>query len=246
MNSSSRNIRAKKSLGQNFLKDHHILQKILTSSDISPDDHIVEIGPGFGILTLELAKLAKKITAIELDQRLLGHLRKILPKNVELLHLDALKFQPPKTPYKVVANIPYYITSPLLNHFLQAPNKPASMTLLVQYEVARKICRLDPDMSVLSLQVALYGHAKLIKKVSPGAFSPQPKVDSAILHIEIDPQTDDKTAEKILHLAKQAFSQGRKKLSNTIPEYKEKLAALQIQDKRPQHLSITDWLNLLS
>lgn len=235
----------KKSLGQNFLHDRNVLAAIIQTANISSEDHIIEIGPGLGILTQELAKKAKQVTSIELDQRLIPHLQKILPKNVELIHADALKFTPPDSPYKVVANIPYYITSPLINHFLQTPHKPESMTLLVQYEVAQKICQLEPDMSVLSLEVALFGQTKMMKKVSRAAFKPQPKVDSAILHITVKPWCGDSEAKKILTLAKKAFSQGRKKLSNTLKEYKTQLTHLHLENKRPQHLSITDWQKLL-
>ncbi|MDA1060417.1 MAG: 16S rRNA (adenine(1518)-N(6)/adenine(1519)-N(6))-dimethyltransferase RsmA [bacterium] len=240
-------IKAKKSLGQNFLKDEKVLQKILETGNIAATDHIVEIGPGTGVLTKELAKQAKEVTTIELDARLIPmlHLSVIDKyKNVTLLEQDALTFIPPSTPYKVVANIPYYITSPLLNHFLQAENPPQTITLLVQDEVAHKICTLTPKMTVLSLQVALFGTATYIEKVSKNAFRPRPKVDSAIIHIETNPNNREKSLQ-ILKLAKRAFSQRRKKLSNTLPELLEKLISLNLDQKRPQHLTIEDWQKLL-
>jgi len=165
---------AKKYLGQNFLVNSGALKKIVETAGISKNDHIVEVGPGLGVLTKELAKLAKKVTSIELDKSFFPILKESLGeyKNIEILHQDALRFIPPKTKYKVVANIPYNITSPLINHFLQAENKPESMTLLVQDEVAEKICTKDPKMTILSLQVALFGEAKLIKKVSKESFFP--------------------------------------------------------------------------
>lgn len=238
---------AKKSLGQNFLISENALEKIVETAKIVSTDNIVEIGPGLGVLTKELTARAKKVTSIELDRELSRILQDLVPaKNLTILNQDALRFTPPKGPYKIVANIPYNITSPLLNHFLQAENKPKTMTLLIQKEVAEKICQKDPDMSVLSLQVALFGAPHLIKIVPKSAFYPIPKVDSAIIHIEIHKNIPDEQALKILKTAKQAFSQRRKKLSNTLPELKTELKNLGLSDKRPQHLSITDWQNLVS
>ena len=239
-------IKAKKSLGQNFLKSEKALAKIVETAAISPQDHIIEVGPRQGVLTKELAKKAAKVTTIELDSRLIPVLHESIlekHKNVVLLEQDALTYTPPNTPYKVVANIPYYITSPLLNHFLHAETPPQTMTLLVQEEVAKKICTLTPKMTVLSLQVALFGTAEYVKKVPKTAFQPAPKVDSAIIHIETH-QTDRKVALQILKIAKRAFSQRRKKLSNTLPELLDKLTSLKLEDARPQHLTIEDWQKL--
>lgn len=245
----SNSLFAKKSFGQNFLINKSVLQTIVEAANINQNDCIIEVGPGLGVLTLELAKLAKKILSIELDVNFITILKNYLPENVELIHQDALRFSPPDSKYKVVANIPYNITSHLINHFLQNQNKPASITLLIQKEVAEKICTLDPDMSVLSLQIALFGKAKLIKKVSNNNFYPAPKVDSAIIHIEIYHLSDpnyipQEKALQILNLAKKAFSQRRKKLSNTLPELKEQLTKLNLAAKRPEHLAISDWKNL--
>lgn len=245
----SNSLFAKKSFGQNFLINRSVLQTIIEAANINQNDHITEVGPGLGVLTIELAKSAKKVLSIELDANFITILKNYLPENVEIINQDALKYSPPATKYKVVANIPYNITSHLINHFLQNENKPTSITLLIQKEVAEKICTLNPDMSVLSLQIALFGKAKLIKKVSNNNFYPAPKVDSAVIHIQINQPTDPnyiprEKALQILNLAKKAFSQRRKKLSNTIPELKEQLSKLNLSDKRPQHLSIQDWKNL--
>lgn len=243
------NLFAKKSFGQNFLINKSVLQTIIETANIGQNDVVVEVGPGLGVLTIELAKLAKKVLSIELDANLIAILKNYLPENVEIIHQDALKYSPPALQYKIVANIPYNITSHLINHFLQNENKPLFLTLLIQKEVAEKICALNPDMSVLSLQIALFGQAKLIKKISKNNFYPIPKVDSAIIHIEIYQSTDPdyiprEKALKILNLAKKAFSQRRKKLSNTLPELKEKLIQLNLAEKRPQHLSIQNWKTL--
>lgn len=246
---------AKKFLGQNFLIDKNILEIIVKSAEINKDDHVVEVGPGLGVLTQELAKISKKVTTIELDSSLLPILEKTLEgySNIEVINMDALKFQPPETPYKVVANIPYNITSPLITRFLQRHNPPESMTLLIQLEVAEKICEKEPKMSVLSLQVAMHGTAKITKKVSPTCFYPPPKVTSAILQITTFPPTDQnyitpEESKKILSLAKKAFSQKRKKLSNTLgksdPEIAKTLQKLGFLEKRPQTLSVQDWKKL--
>ncbi|MFH1284243.1 MAG: 16S rRNA (adenine(1518)-N(6)/adenine(1519)-N(6))-dimethyltransferase RsmA [Candidatus Peregrinibacteria bacterium] len=244
---------AKKRLGQNFLISSSALSKIVKTADISQHEHVVEIGPGLGVLTRELSNSAKKVTSVELDSSLLPALKETLLdcKNVEIINMDALKFIPPAGPYKVVANIPYNITSPLINHFLQAENKPSSITLLVQKEVAEKICQLEPKVSILSLQIALFGKAEFIKGIPSTAFFPIPNVDSAIIRIILrDPQNPDfiptDEALKILKTAKQAFSQKRKKLSNTLPHLKG-ITEIDL-NRRPETLSVKEWqtLNQLS
>ncbi|OGJ43724.1 ribosomal RNA small subunit methyltransferase A [Candidatus Peregrinibacteria bacterium RIFCSPLOWO2_02_FULL_39_10] len=243
---------AKKSFGQNFLLNGQILTIMTDIAEISKDDHVIEIGPGLGTLTQELAKKAGKVTSIELDRNLIPILKETLKdfSNVEIINSDALLFEPSENTYKVVANIPYNITSHLISHFLQNKNPPESLTLLIQYEVAKKLCTLNPDMSVLSLGTALFGKAKFIKKVKKGSFFPVPKVDSAIIHISLyEPSEKEfigrENAIKILNLAKKAFSQKRKKIKNPLPELKEKLTALNLAEKRPQELSIDDWENLM-
>lgn len=239
---------ANKFLGQNFLVSEESLEKIVEAAKIMSEDLVVEIGPGLGVLTQELIKKAKHVKSIELDPTLLPILEDVLQAkdqaNLEIIHQDALRYTPDPTPYKVVANIPYNITSPLINHFLQAENKPKSMTLLVQLEVAEKICTLDPKMTILSLQIALFGKATLVAKVPSTHFHPQPKVDSAIIHIEITPQASDEEAAKILKTAKRAFSQRRKKLSNTMPELKNANCPIDL-NRRPETLSIDEWKQIL-
>ena len=226
---------AKKSFGQNFLVERPILETILETANIQPEDHIVEVGPGLGVLTQELAKKAAKVTTIELDDSLIPLLQSTLPANVKLLHQNALDFTPPTTPYKVVANIPYNITSPLLRHFLQATNPPQTLTLLIQKEVAEKLSATEPNHSMLSLQTQLYAQPKIAKIVPPEAFFPAPKVHSAIIHLQTI--TPHPLATEILKLASQAFLQKRKKLSNTLRSHQLN----QYADQRPQHLSIKDW-----
>ena len=262
------NLWAKKHFGQNFLISESALEIIVNTADISKNDHIIEIGPGLGVLTQQLAQKAKNVTTIELDETLLPILKETLQnyENIKIVNDDALEFTPPSSKYKVVANIPYNITSPLLNHFLQAQTTPQSMTLLVQKEVAEKMCKptsqnqknKSPKHSILSLQVHLFGEPKLIKKVPSTAFHPAPKVDSAIIHIEVYKKSHKNYIPKndalsILKLAKQAFTQKRKKLSNTLGKLKlpginlsEKLKKLGLENARPEHLRIEDWKKLIN
>lgn len=244
-------LKALKRFGQNFLTNGSILEKMISAAEITKNDHVIEIGPGLGVLTKELALNAGKVTTIELDKFLIPILKENLSdySNIEILNIDALTFTPPKEKYKVVANIPYNITSPLLNHFLKAENKPISITFLVQKEVADKICKSENNESILSLQVKLFGHPKIIAKVSKNSFYPAPKVDSAILHIKIYEKTDssyisDEDALKILEIAKKAFSGKRKMLSTTLKSMRPTLEKLDLSTSRPQELSIKDWQNL--
>lgn len=251
----SQKLRAKKFLGQNFLVNEESLHTIVETAQISPTDHIVEVGPGLGVLTKELVSKAKKVTSIELDPEMVTILKCTFPdtKNLEILSQDALQFQPPSTPYKVVANIPYNITSPLINHFLQATHQPISLTLLVQKEVAEKICTREPDMTILSLQVSLFGEPQYIKTVPSKHFYPSPKVDSAIIFIETHSPKSEKfiplpEAQILLKKAKMAFSQRRKKILNTM-NLRDKLQDMEKigidPNRRPETLSIKEWQKLI-
>jgi 16S rRNA (adenine1518-N6/adenine1519-N6)-dimethyltransferase len=245
---------ARKRFGQNFLVNEDSLQAIVKTAEISPSDTIIEVGPGLGVLTVELAKKAKEVITIELDRNLLPVLAETLKdfNNIELLNQDALKYVAEVSPYKIVANIPYNITSHLINHFLQAENKPTSLTLLVQKEVAEKMSVLNPDMTVLSLQVALFGKMRYVKKIPAGHFHPAPKVDSAIIHIRLFTEKDpeylpQETAMEILKIAKACFSGRRKKLRNTLPsEYHEQAAKVGLDlSLRPETLSVKQWRTLV-
>jgi len=234
-------VKAKKSLGQNFLTSTSIVEKIVEEAGITNKDIVIEIGPGLGILTNELCKTAKKVKAIEIDSSLIPKLQQNLHhENLEIINADALTFIPTEKTYKIVANIPYYITSPLITHFLTLENPPSTMTIMVQKEVADKIC--DKKNSILSLQIHLYSTSKIVLRVHRGSFVPMPKVDSAVIHLKLLTKANRaKNPEKILSLAKQAFSQKRKKLSNTLRHILPILKALHFEDLRPEHLSIQDW-----
>jgi 16S rRNA (adenine1518-N6/adenine1519-N6)-dimethyltransferase len=191
-------IKAKKSLGQNFLKSKGAISSIIRAGNIQPSDTILEIGPGKGVLTEELVKIAGKVVAVEKDDRLIEHLQEkfhaeIENGKLELIHQDILEWNRNRTPgvghpvcdngYKVIANIPYYITGQLIRQFLESESQPSLMVLMLQKEVAKRIVARDEKESILSLSVKAYGEPKYIETVPARYFSPAPKVDSAILLI---------------------------------------------------------------
>jgi 16S rRNA (adenine1518-N6/adenine1519-N6)-dimethyltransferase len=266
------NIIPNKRLGQNFLTDKKILAKIIQAADLSPDDIVLEVGPGTGILTLELAKYAKKVIAVEKDRKIAEILKNILIKNniknVEIIEEDILKLenffchpersegsrrdsslakqgQNDKFSYKLVANIPYYLTSPLIRKFLESKNQPEFMILMIQKEVAQRICAKPPRMSLLSVATQFYAEPKIISYVSKKSFFPQPKVDSAIIKMTpkkipsviairrlAEKQSPDiatglprdlrslamtkEFRDRFFKVAKAAFSQPRKQLINNL------------------------------
>lgn len=238
----SQGITPKKSMGQNFLIDENIVRKIVKAANIKKSDVIVEIGPGTGILTKELALCAKKVVAIEKDEKLA---KKLDIKNVEVITGDALvKIHDIKGPYKVVANIPYYITSFLIRTLLELENKPKDIILLIQKEVAKRIC--SKENNLLSLSVKYYAKAEIIDYVSKNCFFPKPKVDSAI--IKITPNKREKN-DSLFKLIKKGFSHPRKTLINNLKQEKiqEFLINRGLDLKiRPERLDIKDWIELHS
>lgn len=242
----------KKKLGQNFLVSRHALNAIIKAANIQDQDNIIEVGPGLGVLTQELVSRAKKVTSLELDKALIPILQENFAntKNLEIINTDALKYTPTQKQYKVVANIPYYLTSPLISHFLTQESQASSLTLLVQKEVAEKICT-KAKHSILSLQVQLFAKPKYIKTIPSTAFFPQPKVSSAIIHITPDPNVNSANAIKVLNLAKIAFSQKRKMLLRTLEKNLKIKTLPRIFEElnlnpkiRPEDLSIQEWHNL--
>lgn len=222
---ASYDLRARKSLGQHFLVDGSVLRKITAAAELTPTDTIVEVGPGLGVLTQLLAKYAGKVIAIELDNHLVevlqAHfhdLNKVMILNQDVLEFNAADLIDEKTAYKLVANLPYYITSVVIRHFLEMPHKPKLMVLMVQKEVAKQITAKPGDMSLLSVSVQLYGKATIFSKVSARCFYPAPEVDSAILKIEVYPQPKVQTQDIIgfFNLVRAGFSANRKQLVNSL------------------------------
>jgi 16S rRNA (adenine1518-N6/adenine1519-N6)-dimethyltransferase len=237
-------------LGQHFLVDEMVLDDIVTAGNIQETDHIVEIGPGVGVLTRELLYNAGKVTAVEIDERMILLLKQFTGYSpiLNIINNDALKVEFPEEPYKIIANIPYHITSPLLRHaMLESKVLPTSMTLLIQKEVADRICDKKSE-SLLSIIVKLFGQPTKICNVPPKSFLPPPKVDSAVIHIECfkEPLADADTIDRVMKYAKIGFSMKRKMLRNsfaTFPGGLELLAAASIDEtRRPQTLSVHEWI----
>ena len=217
-------LRADKSLGQNFLQDPFALEAIASAAEIKATDTVLEIGPGLGSLTRYLAAAAKQVVAVELDIDLLAPLRAVLAPypNVRVVHGDILKLSPQKLitekDYLVAANIPYYITSAVIRHLLESDQKPRRIVLTVQKEVAERICAKPGDMSLLALSVQIYGLPHIAARIPANAFFPEPKVDSAVLCVDIYPSPLIKAEflESFFKLSKAGFSQKRKTLRNSL------------------------------
>jgi len=242
--------------GQNFLIDEEVLDEIVSAAEIKFGDTILEIGPGLGFLTERLISRAKKVIAVELDTQLFKILRKKFEtvQNLELINEDILNFSPPAEKYKLVANIPYEITSAILQKFLTCALPPEEMVLMVQKEVAERIVNSE-KRSLLSVSVWLYGEPEMVATVPPAAFYPEPKVISAILRIKVKKLSADERQnnEKALKIAKIGFISPRKKLihnlSASLAMPKENLlpvfAELGLGENiRAEELAPDDWLRL--
>jgi 16S rRNA (adenine1518-N6/adenine1519-N6)-dimethyltransferase len=254
-------LRAHKGLGQNFLQDPLALERIVEAAGIQPSDHVLEIGPGLGSLTRYLATSAKEVVAVELDGNLLPPLTAILSPydNVRIIHGDILKLSPGElmdvSDYIVVANIPYYITSAVIRHLLESDKKPRRIVLTVQKEVAQRICAKPGDMSLLALSVQVYGKPGIAARIPAGAFFPAPKVDSAVLSVDIypSPLIQPERLDTFFKLIKAGFSQKRKTLRNALSsglhispiEAADLLTRANIDpQRRAETLSIEEWENL--
>jgi 16S rRNA (adenine1518-N6/adenine1519-N6)-dimethyltransferase len=256
--------RAKKHLGQNFLKSKTVVDKMITTADISRVEKILEIGPGKGSLTGALLKTGVYVIAIEKDRDLLPILREkfkteISNGKMSLIEEDVLNFDPSKHPilstsgYKLVANIPYYITGEILQKFLSSKSAPSKAVLLVQKEVAQRIVAKDGKSSILSISVKAFGEPKLVMNVSKKYFSPAPKVDSAILLIDrISKKNFSEISEKkFFEIVRAGFSHKRKVLSGNLSQFstKESIETFLKEhghsvSARAEELSVNDWVEL--
>lgn len=220
----------KRSLAQNFLTDQRYLAQIAAAADLAADDTVLEIGPGLGALTQFLAAQAGRLIAVELDDRLIELLRAqfVTQPHVQIVHGDILHLNPSElvqkrelatpTPYKVVANLPYYITSAVLRHLLEAAHRPTRIVVLVQKEVAARICAQPGDLSLLAVSVQYYAEPTLVQQVPASAFYPPPKVDSAVLRLDVRPvpAVADVAVDAFFRVVRAGFSQKRKQLANTL------------------------------
>jgi 16S rRNA (adenine1518-N6/adenine1519-N6)-dimethyltransferase len=251
----------RKSLGQNFLIDPAALRRVVEAAQIPPSAAVLEIGAGLGSLTRYLARAAAQVVAVEIDSHLLPVLTEVVgvEANVRVVAGDMLALNPAdlieQDGYWVVANIPYYITSALIRHLLEAPRRPARIVLTVQREVAERITAGPGDLSLLALSVQVYGQPVIAARIPAGAFYPPPKVDSAVLRIDLYPQPVIPAAQIDLffRLIKAGFSQKRKTLRNTLsgglrltPAQAEALlnaAGIDAQ-RRAETVSLPEWQRL--
>ena len=248
-------IRPLKRLGQNFLINKGVLKTIIEAASLSSEDTVLEIGPGTGVLTLALVERAKKIIAVEKDIRMIKVLKETLRdfKNVEIVQGDIRKLSLKIKDYKIVGNLPFYLTAPVIRKFLElSKSQPQTMVLVVQKEVAQRICSKPPRMNLLAVSVQFYAEPKIISYISKKSFWPQPEVDAAI--IKITP-TAPSTGERDLFfkIVKAGFSQPRKQLINNLSKGlkmdKEEIRAWLGKNKisptqRAETLKIEDWLKL--
>jgi len=250
---------AKKSLGQNFLIQPQIVADIVSASEARTGETVIEIGPGTGLLTQKLLEIGANVTAIEKDSSLIPILEQKFQKNIEdgsltLLNEDILKtLLKINGEYRVVANIPYYITGKIIRLFLEKEHKPISMTILVQKEVAERILAKDQKESLLSISVKAYGDPEYIKTVRAGNFRPVPKVDSAILHIaDIDSRNFASFSEEhFFSVLRTGFKSKRKKLFKNLKSFNKEHMLDNAFDTcsiekglRAEDLSVKDWVCL--
>ena len=267
-------LRPRKSLGQNFLADERVLAEIVASAGLTREDVVVEIGAGLGGLTRHIAKAARHVVAVEIDQALLPALRAVLAEfpNCSILHGDILQLDPAKLAldhlvtdrpinpsiqphYKVVANIPYYITSAIIRHLFEAAIQPKTLVLTMQLEVAQCLVARPNEMSLLAVSVQFYGVPHITQRIEAGAFYPAPEVDSAVVRIDLPdtPLFPTVKAETFFKVARAGFGQKRKQLHNALKAglalpgetITQALNAAQIDPKRrAETLSLPEWVRL--
>jgi 16S rRNA (adenine1518-N6/adenine1519-N6)-dimethyltransferase len=256
-------LRPQKGLGQNFLEDPAILRRIVDAAELVPDDLVLEVGPGLGTLTRLLAANAGRVLAVELDGRLAAILSEILvdSSNVQIIHGDILTLDPadlfPVRPagYKVVANLPYYITSAVLRHLLENPARPCLMVLTLQREVACRLVAGPGEMSLLAVSVQFYGQPRIVARIPAGAFYPPPQVDSAVVRVDVyhHPPIPVDDADSFFRVVRAGFGQRRKQLRNALSQglgrpVGEVVAALErtgiAPQRRAQTLSLAEWADL--
>ena len=250
----------KKSLGQNFLFDENVLQRITEAAGVRAGDQVLEIGPGLGSLTRQLAATADRVVAVELDDRFLPILQDELADldNVQIVHGDILEQEPADLfdgDYKVVANVPYYITGAILRHLLSSGHKPAAMVLTVQKEVAERLTAVPPNMSLLAVSVQVYGQVERVATIKAGAFWPRPDVDSAVIKITMNPprQFPIEQEQAYFKLVRAGFSQKRKQLQKNLRQLgasrgviDEALRGAAIDGRRrAETLTVAEWLALV-
>jgi 16S rRNA (adenine1518-N6/adenine1519-N6)-dimethyltransferase len=259
----------KKRLGQHFLVDEAVLERILSAAELSPGDIVVEIGPGLGILTEGLARRGTKVIAVELDSKLVALLKKRLAAfpDFKNIHADILGVTPAQLlqdnlpaselarGYKVIANLPYYITSPVLSHFLEAQPRPLEMVVMVQKEVGEAIAAAPGKMRLLGVKTQFYSKPAIISYVPAASFYPPPKVDSVILRLDVysQPPIEVSDVAGFFDIVMHGFSAPRKQLRNSLAHSLEmppsQVASLLEKagieaKRRAETLSLEEWREL--
>lgn len=249
-------IRPNKGLGQHFLVDRKSLETIMEAANPTGDDTVLEIGPGLGVMTRPLAERVGKLVAVEADGILAELLRRDAPANLEVVEGDVLKFDFTSLPhgYKVIANIPYYLTSRLFRLLLESANPPSVMSLLIQKEVAERIVAKPGKLNILALSVQYYAEAEIVDEVERHKFWPAPDVDSAILRVTRREEPAFKAdASELFRLIKAGFGEKRKQLRNSLSgglNLSTDLTVKLLEDAglapmaRAQELSLDDWERL--
>lgn len=252
--------RPRKRLGQNFLADEEILGRIVDTAEVEASDEVLEVGPGLGTLTRHLAERAGRLVAVELDTQLARIVSEAMADrgNVTVINENVLDFDHARyfrhRAFKVVGNLPYYVTSPIMRHFLASDCQPLLMVVMLQKEVAERIIARPGDMSLLAVSVQYYAEPTLVRLVEAGAFYPPPKVDSAIVRLDVLPRPAvDVNQENFFRLVAAGFSQARKQLHNSLAQRfwmkpgqaQELLTQAGIDPKRrAETLSLEEWATL--
>ena len=250
-----------KSFGQNFLIDRAVLQRIIEAAEINAGEQVLELGAGTGVLTRELARHARRVVAVELERDMFSLLAETTRNfaNVELIERNLLYVDPAAIfgaeAYKLVANLPYYITAPTFRHFLESANPPRLLVVMVQYEVAQRIVAAPGDLSLLGVSIQFYGKPDIVAHVPARAFYPAPKVDSAILRVDLKDEVPlaHEQRDSFFRLVQAGFSERRKQIHNSLArglhrkdaEVQALLKAAGIDPgRRAETLSIEEWLQL--
>lgn len=258
---SAHGMHPNKAFGQNFLIDRAVLRQIVAAAEIDAADSVLEVGAGTGVLTRELARQARRVVAVELERDMLALLAETTRglSNVEIIGRNLLYLDPVKVfgdaPYKLVANLPYYITAPTFRHFLESANAPRLIVVMVQEEVAERITAAPGDLSLLAVSVQFYGKPRIVARVSAAAFYPAPKVDSAILRVDVNAETPLTPPERdqFFRVVQAGFSAKRKQLHNALEQglhlpqetVRAWLQAATIDaSRRAETLDIAEWITL--
>lgn len=249
-------IKANKGLGQHFLIDKESVEAIISAAEITAEDTILEVGPGLGVMTDELAKTQAQVIAVETDSNLVELLNRRLPDNVRVEEADIMQFNLADLPadYKVVANVPYYITSPIIRLLMESKNPPTHSVLLIQKEVAERIAAGPGDMSILALSVQYYADVELVVDVPRDKFYPIPNVDSTVIKLTRKAQpVFEADTHKLFRLIKAGFGEKRKQLRNslsgglqiTTDQAAKLITQAGLNDTaRAQELSLAQWKSL--